>query len=61
VARVDAYDSHMKCQFNLRVAYLWSIHDYLAFAKFADWCVHGQLNYPVCVDGSDAFKLEHGS
>jgi hypothetical protein len=33
----------------------------LAFAKFADWCVHGQLNYPVCVDGSDAFKLEHGS
>jgi hypothetical protein len=24
---VDLYDSRMKCQFNSRVAYLWSIHD----------------------------------
>jgi hypothetical protein len=24
---VDAYDSHLKCRFNLRAAYLWSIHD----------------------------------
>jgi hypothetical protein len=38
---VDVYDSHMKCQFNLRAAYLWSIHDYLAHGKFASWCVHG--------------------
>jgi hypothetical protein len=38
---VDAYDSHLKCQFNLRVVYLWSIHDYLAYDKFASWCVHG--------------------
>jgi hypothetical protein len=22
-------------------AYLWSIHDYLVYGKFADWCVHG--------------------
>jgi hypothetical protein len=33
--RVDAYDSHLKCRFNLRAAYLWSIHDYLAYDKFA--------------------------
>jgi hypothetical protein len=31
---VDAYDSHLKCQFNFRDAYLWSIHDYLAYGKF---------------------------
>jgi hypothetical protein len=31
---VDAYDSHLKCRFNLHVAYLWSIHDYLAYDKF---------------------------
>jgi hypothetical protein len=31
---VDAYDSHLKCRFNLCVAYLWSIHDYLAYEKF---------------------------
>jgi hypothetical protein len=38
---VDAYDSYLKCQFNLRAVYLWSIHDYLAYDKFVDSCVHG--------------------
>jgi hypothetical protein len=38
---VDAYDSHLKCQFNLRATYLWSIHDYLAYGNFVGWCVHG--------------------
>jgi hypothetical protein len=31
---VDAYDSHLKCRFNLCVAYLWLIHDYLAYGIF---------------------------
>jgi hypothetical protein len=56
---VHAYDSHLKCQFNLRAAYLWSIHDYLAYGKFAVWCVHGRLNWLVCMEDSDAFRLEH--
>jgi hypothetical protein len=56
---VDAYDSHLKYRFNLRAAYLWSIHNYLAYDKFVTWCVHGRLNYPVCIDDSDAFRLEH--
>jgi hypothetical protein len=38
---IDAFDSHLKCQYNLRATYLWSIHDYLAYGKFASWCVHG--------------------
>jgi hypothetical protein len=37
---VDAYDSHLKSRFHLRAAYLWSIHDDLAYAKFVSWCVH---------------------
>jgi hypothetical protein len=52
---VDEYDSHLKCRFNLCVTYLWSIHDYLAYSKFVGWCVHGRLNYPVCMDDFDAF------
>jgi hypothetical protein len=56
---VDAYDSHLKCRFNLRAAYLWSIHDYLAYDKFAGWCVHDRINCPVCMEDSDAFRLEH--
>jgi hypothetical protein len=47
---VDAYDSHLKCQFNIQVAYLWSIHDYLAYGKFVGWCVHGRLNCLVYAD-----------
>jgi hypothetical protein len=57
---VDAYDSHLKCRFNLCAAYLWSIHDYLAYGKFAGWCVHGRFNCPVCMEDSDVFRLEHG-
>jgi hypothetical protein len=57
--RVDTYDSHLKCRFNLRVIYLWSIHDYLTYGKFTGWCVHSRLNCPVCMDESDAFKLQH--
>jgi hypothetical protein len=57
---VDAYDSHLKCRFNLRVAYLWSIHDYLAYGKFVGWCIHGRLNCPVCMDEFDTFGLQHG-
>jgi hypothetical protein len=56
---VHAYDSHLKCRFNLRIVYLWSIHDYLVYGKFASWCVHGRLNCLVCMDESDAFRLQH--
>jgi hypothetical protein len=57
---VDAYDSHLKCRFNLRDAYQWSIHDYLGYDKFVGWCVHGRLNCPICIDDSDAYRLENG-
>jgi hypothetical protein len=56
---VDAYDSYLECHFNLRATYLWSIHDYLAYDKFASWCVHSRLNYLICMDDTDAFRLEH--
>jgi hypothetical protein len=57
---VDAYDSHLKCLFNLQPAYLWSIHDYLAYGQFIGRCVHGRLNCLVCMNESDAFRLQHG-
>jgi hypothetical protein len=56
---VDAYASHLKCCFNLRAAYLWSIHNYLEYGKFVGCCVHGRLNCPICMDDTDAFRLEH--
>jgi hypothetical protein len=56
---VDAYDSHLKYRFNLRAAYLWSIHDYWAYGKFVGWCVHGRHNCLICMDDSDALRLQH--
>jgi hypothetical protein len=32
----------------------------LGYGKFAGWCVHGRLNCPVCMDDSDAYRLEYG-
>jgi hypothetical protein len=57
---IDAYDSRLKCRFNSHVAYMWSIHDYLAYEIFVGWCVHGWLNCPICMEDSDAFRLHHG-
>jgi hypothetical protein len=56
---VDAYGSYLKCYFNLRATYLWSIYDYLAYGKFAGWCVQGQLNCPIYMDDTDAFRMQH--
>jgi hypothetical protein len=55
-----ARGNHLKCRFNLCVTYLWSIHNYLAYGKFTDWCVHYRLNCPICMDDYDAFRLQHG-
>jgi hypothetical protein len=45
---------------NVDSTYMMLIHDYLTYGKFVGWCVHGRLNYPICMDDSDAFTPEHG-
>jgi hypothetical protein len=57
---VEAYDSHLKHSFTLRVAYLWSIHDLLAYGIFSGWCVHVRLHCPICMGDSQAYRLKHG-
>jgi hypothetical protein len=32
---VEAYDCQKKKKFNLKAAYLWSIHDFLAYGIFS--------------------------
>jgi hypothetical protein len=56
---VKVIHEDQKCQLNLRVAYLWYIHDYLAYDKFVGCCVHDRLNCPIYMDDSDAFRLEY--
>jgi len=58
---VEAYDYQKKQKFNLRAAYLWSIHDFLAYGIFSGWSVHGQLTCPICGAKTDCFRLDFGS
>jgi hypothetical protein len=36
------------------------MHDYLVYDEFVGWCVYDRLNCPICMDDSDAFRLQHG-
>jgi hypothetical protein len=54
---VKAYDYHKKQKFNLRAAYLWSIHDFLAYGIFSGWCIHGNLTCPICSKDTCCFRL----
>jgi hypothetical protein len=57
---VEAYDCYKKERFNLRVAYLWSIHDFPAYGIFSGWSCHGTLTCPICGKDTDCFRLEYG-
>jgi hypothetical protein len=57
---VEAYDSHKKQKFTLLAAYLWSIHDFMAYGIFAGWSIHGRLTCPICHSNTDFFCLTAG-
>ena len=54
---VEAYDVFTKQIFKLRVAYLWSVHDFMAYAIFTGWSTHGRLTCPYCGSDTDCFHL----
>ncbi|WVZ53089.1 hypothetical protein U9M48_004075 [Paspalum notatum var. saurae] len=57
---VDAYDISLKQKFTLRAAYLWSVHDFMAYGIFAGWSVYGTLTCPICGVDTRCFRLEFG-
>jgi hypothetical protein len=52
--------THKKQKFTLWAAYLWSIHDFMAYSIFAGWSVHGRLTCPICGSDTDCFRLTTG-
>jgi hypothetical protein len=58
--RVEAYDYYNKQKFNIRTAYLWSVHDFKAYDIFIGWSVHRELTCPICGSDTDCFCLTHG-
>ena len=57
---MEAYDCFKKQKFNLRVAYLFSVHDFMAYGIFSGWSVHGRLTCPYCAKDTDCFRLSAG-
>jgi hypothetical protein len=57
---VEAYDCYKKKKFNLRAAYLWSVHDFKAYDIFASWSLHEDLTCSICGSDTDCFCLTHG-
>jgi hypothetical protein len=57
---VEGYDSHKKQKFTLRAAYLWLIHDFIAYGIFAGWSIHERLTCPICRSDTDCFRLTTG-
>jgi hypothetical protein len=57
---IEAYDYHKKQKFTLRVAYLWSIHDFMPYSIFAGWSVHGRLTCLRCCSDTNCFRLTTG-
>jgi hypothetical protein len=52
--------THKKQKSTLRAAYLWSIHDFMAYDIFAGWSVHERLTCPICCPDTDCFHLTNG-
>ena len=44
---VWTYDRATKTNFNMRVWYMYSLHDLPAYGLFCGWCVHGKFSCPV--------------
>jgi hypothetical protein len=57
---VEAYDFFKKQKFNLRVAYLFLVHDFMVYRIFFGWSVHGRLMCPYCAKDTDCFCLSSG-
>jgi len=57
---VETWDASLKQKFNMRAAYLWSIHDFPALWMFVGWSTHGMLACHRCLGDTNAFRLPKG-
>jgi hypothetical protein len=57
---VEAYDYDQKKKFNLRVVYLWSVHDFRAYNIFSRWNCNKILTCLICMKDTSCFHLKFG-
>jgi hypothetical protein len=56
----EAYNVFKNKIFKLQVVYLWSVHDFLAYAIFVSLSTHGRLTCLYYGSDMDCFCLAHG-
>jgi hypothetical protein len=57
---VEAYDYDQKQKFNLRVTYLWLVHDFRAYNIFLGWSCNEILTCLICMKEISCFCLKFG-
>nr|GEX41203.1 hypothetical protein [Tanacetum cinerariifolium] len=56
---VEAYDSHIKENFTLRAALLWTINDFPAYSMLSGWTGKGYNACPTCMNETSSRYLHH--
>ena len=57
---VNTYDAFRKQNFLMRVALMWTINDFSAYAMLSGWSTHRRLACPYCMEYTKSFILESG-
>jgi hypothetical protein len=52
--------THKKQKFRLWAAYLWSIHNFMAYSIFAGWSIYVRLTCSICGSDTDCLRLTAG-
>ncbi|GJY11385.1 leucine-rich repeat protein, partial [Tanacetum coccineum] len=56
---INAYDAHIKENFTLRAALLWTINDFTAYGMLSGWSVKGYNACPICMNETSSSYLSH--
>ncbi|CAM8979635.1 unnamed protein product [Rhodiola kirilowii] len=57
---VDTYDASHRQSFTMRVALMWTVSDFPAYAMLSGWSTQGKLGCPYCMDDTKTFVLKNG-
>ena len=57
---VLTYDVSRKKNFMMRIALMWTINVFPAYAMLSGWGTHGRLPCPYCMEETKAFQLANG-
>jgi hypothetical protein len=57
---VNAYNYDQKQKINIRVVYLWSVHDFRVYHIFSGWSCNGLLICSICMKDTSCFCLKFG-